>query len=139
MKLSHALVSVGALVVVAACGGSEPQVASDAGKDGAAASCVSAGGMGCYSTCSGTYHLVSGVDCGAGLHCCADTTLDASALDAGSCPGMAPLCFGADVTKCCGHDPAGAAQCVGGAWTCGTAPAPGCNGQSCLAQDAAAD
>jgi hypothetical protein len=57
--------------------------------------------------------------------------------DAG-CTGTRPNCFGNDVTKCCGQDPSGPASCVGGAWECGTAPAPGCNGTSCLALDASA-
>jgi hypothetical protein len=54
----------------------------------------------------------------------------------GGCVGTAPLCFGSDVQMCCGNDPAGSAVCQGGQWTCGGAPAPGCNGTSCLAQDA---
>jgi hypothetical protein len=54
----------------------------------------------------------------------------------GSCSGTAPLCFGNDVHLCCGNDPEGSAVCRAGQWTCGTAPAPGCNGTSCLAHDA---
>jgi hypothetical protein len=56
--------------------------------------------------------------------------------EAATCTGQAPLCFGNDVTHCCGNDPAGSASCNGGEWMCGSALAPGCNGSSCLLQDA---
>jgi hypothetical protein len=56
------------------------------------------------------------------------------------CTGTAPNCFGNDVHACCGQDPAGRAICEGGTWMCGGAPAPGCNGSSCLhPRDAGAD
>jgi hypothetical protein len=60
------------------------------------------------------------------------------ASDAG-CAGTAPNCFGNDAQTCCGQDPSGRASCVAGAWRCGTAPAPGCNGTSCLALDGSTD
>src|SRR5581483_576216 len=53
----------------------------------------------------------------------------------GGCTGTPPNCFGNDVQTCCGQDPSGPASCVAGAWLCGTAAAPGCNGTSCLALD----
>jgi hypothetical protein len=70
-----------------------------------------------------------------------DASVDAPSGDASAtCTGSAPLCFGGDVTRCCGNDPAGSATCRAGHWLCGTAPAPGCNGQSCLqAPDAGSD
>ena len=52
--------------------------------------------------------------------------------DGGACSGEAPLCFGSDVSQCCGNDPAGRATCTNGSWLCFGAPAPGCNGESCL-------
>jgi hypothetical protein len=55
-----------------------------------------------------------------------------AARDAGSCKGTAPDCFGNDSTSCCGQDPEGVAKCVRGAWLCGAAAAPGCNGHSCI-------
>jgi hypothetical protein len=66
-----------------------------------------------------------------------DSGIAKDASDAG-CSGTAPNCFGNDVQMCCGQDPAGPASCVGGQWLCGTAPAPGCNGTSCLLRDASA-
>jgi hypothetical protein len=60
---------------------------------------------------------------------------DAGDAGDGGCTGTAPLCFGSDVQTCCGQDPSGIASCVGGAWLCGAAAAPGCNGTSCLALD----
>jgi hypothetical protein len=82
-----------------------------------------------------------------------DVAPDATHLDAGldaevgqgdggadaACSGTAPLCFGGNITFCCGNDPAGAAVCSGGAWMCGSAPAPGCNGISCLLPPDAGD
>jgi hypothetical protein len=53
----------------------------------------------------------------------------------GGCTGTAPNCFGSDTQLCCPPDPSGPASCIGGAWRCGTAPAPGCNGTSCFALD----
>jgi hypothetical protein len=47
------------------------------------------------------------------------------------CQGPAPNCFGNDLQGCCGRDPAGPATCSNGAWMCGDAPAPGCNGDKC--------
>jgi hypothetical protein len=55
-----------------------------------------------------------------------------SSTDAATCTGTRPNCFGNDTSRCCGNDPSGPATCSAGAWTCGTAPAPGCNGTSCL-------
>ncbi len=49
-----------------------------------------------------------------------------------SCSGSAPDCFGDDDSQCCGQDPSGLATCVGGAWTCGSVPAPGCDGTKCI-------
>lgn len=57
---------------------------------------------------------------------------------AAGCGGAAPNCFGNDTQMCCGQDPSGPASCVSGAWRCGTSPAPGCNGTSCLARDGSA-
>jgi hypothetical protein len=50
----------------------------------------------------------------------------------GGCSGTAPNCFGNDTSQCCGQDPSGQATCENGAWMCGAAAAPGCNGNSCL-------
>jgi hypothetical protein len=50
------------------------------------------------------------------------------------CQGQAPLCFGSDVQKCCGNDPAGSATCENGEWSCSGAAAPGCNGTQCTDQ-----
>jgi len=50
----------------------------------------------------------------------------------GGCAGSAPNCFGNDSQTCCGQDPSGPAVCENGAWMCGGAAAPGCNGTSCL-------
>ncbi len=63
----------------------------------------------------------------------AGTTTSDAGIGAGSCTGTPLLCFGSDATACCGKDPAGYATCVGSTWMCGPAPAPGCNGVSCLA------
>jgi hypothetical protein len=60
---------------------------------------------------------------------------DASDASDAGCAGTRPNCFGTNTQACCGQDPYGPASCVGGAWLCGTAPAPGCNGTSCLAHD----
>ena len=69
-----------------------------------------------------------------------DGGLDGSGADARSCSGTAPNCFGNNTSFCCGNDPSGPAVCNGGAWMCGSAPAPGCNGRSCsLPQDAGTD
>jgi hypothetical protein len=46
------------------------------------------------------------------------------------CSGSAPACFGEDSNACCGQDPLGQAVCVGGAWMCGSVPAPGCDPHS---------
>ena len=48
------------------------------------------------------------------------------------CTGSAPNCFGNDDQLCCGQDPSGIATCQNGAWMCGSAAAPGCNGNKCL-------
>jgi hypothetical protein len=69
-----------------------------------------------------------------------DASVDAPSDDAAACAGSAPLCFGNDATRCCGNDPAGRATCSAGHWLCGSAPAPGCNGASCVqVPDARAD
>jgi hypothetical protein len=52
--------------------------------------------------------------------------------DAGVCMGQAPNCYGNDVTMCCPQDPSGVATCQGNMWMCGSAPAPGCDGTSCV-------
>jgi hypothetical protein len=57
---------------------------------------------------------------------------DGGGSDARACIGIAPNCFGNDTSVCCGNDPSGPAVCSGGAWMCGAASAPGCNGRSCL-------
>jgi hypothetical protein len=67
-----------------------------------------------------------------------DAPLDDAPTDGPMCTGQAPLCFGSNTSSCCGNDPSGVAVCRGGAWMCGSAPAPGCNGTSCL-QDASSD
>lgn len=70
-------------------------------------------------------------DAGVGDSAVYDASGDASS-DASTCTGSAPLCFGNDATRCCGNDPAGSATCSNGQWLCGSAPAPGCNGVSCV-------
>jgi hypothetical protein len=57
------------------------------------------------------------------------------------CTGPAPNCFGNNGQLCCGQDPSGIAMCQNGAWMCGSAAAPGCNGNKCLqlGGDASAD
>jgi hypothetical protein len=60
---------------------------------------------------------------------------DASREAMGGCAGTAPNCFGNDLASCCGQDPSGPATCSGGEWMCGTAVAPGCNGESCSAPE----
>ncbi len=72
------------------------------------------------------------IQCDAG----ADSAPSDASGDSAACTGTAPLCFGSDTSVCCGNDPSGSAVCSGGAWKCGSAPAPGCDGTSCLAQDA---
>lgn len=62
----------------------------------------------------------------------ADGSQEASSEGAAGCTGTAPSCFGSDVASCCGQDPSGPATCSGGAWMCGGAAAPGCDGTSCL-------
>jgi hypothetical protein len=65
---------------------------------------------------------------------------DGGGADARACSGTAPNCFGNNASMCCGNDPSGQAVCSGGAWMCDSAPAPGCNGISCLLpQDAGND
>lgn len=139
---------VGAALVIVACGDNGKSSATgpnaDGGADGSAggggadggsgeagaSACAALGGF-CLPACAGTFKVASTTACGGSDFCCVDTTQNGT--DAGTCTGTAPLCFGADVTMCCGHDPAGSAQCIGGAWKCGSAAAPGCNGQSCTA------
>jgi hypothetical protein len=75
---------------------------------------------------------VSCVACDAGVDA---TGTDASG-DAATCTGTRPNCFGNDSNLCCGNDPSGPATCSNGAWMCGSAPAPGCDGTSCLLHDA---
>jgi hypothetical protein len=142
-----------------ACGGSSTEVGTSGSESAADASapsrdeasaCLALGGAGCLSTCSGDYVVLSTTACGNHGFCCGTTSsgaatdpvLDAGAADAGGdaskrigegCAGPTLLCFGSDATKCCGKDPAGSAVCVGGSWMCGNAPAPGCNGTSCMA------
>jgi hypothetical protein len=67
-----------------------------------------------------------------------ELTASATATTSG-CKGTAPLCFGNNIHLCCGNDPSGSAVCRAGEWKCGTAPAPGCDGTSCLLRDAGQD
>lgn len=50
----------------------------------------------------------------------------------GGCKGAAPSCYGGDLGSCCSQAATGTATCENGAWMCGAAGAPGCNGASCL-------
>jgi hypothetical protein len=142
--------------------GAEGSVLPDSGDDGgyccapdpAPGCCMKYGGWsgsgGCETLCDGmpephdpAWHLVqdshgcqtwssagsTGPLCGAVAEAGAD----------GGCTGTAPLCFGDNANMCCGNDPAGFAVCANGAWMCMGAPAPGCNGVSCLQPDAGGD
>ena len=134
-----------------ACDAGVTDAAADAPTE-ASATCTGTPPVICNGCCGAKYaadNCVNGVwSCRplavACIICDAGTT-DAAAdapAEASTCTGTAPLCFGNDVTRCCGNDPAGPAVCTGGAWMCGSAPAPGCNGMtgpSCLLQDAASD
>jgi hypothetical protein len=111
------------------------------------------------ATCTGTPPLICDGCCGRkyaadqclngawtcvprGIACavCDAGTMDSAAYDASgdaaTCSGTRPNCFGSNSSLCCGNDPSGQASCNGGAWMCGAVPAPGCNGTSCLLQDA---
>jgi hypothetical protein len=72
------------------------------------------------------------IQCDAGV----DAASGDASSDSGTCTGAAPSCFGNNSSACCGQDPSGSAVCSGGAWMCGSVPAPGCNGTSCLLRDA---
>ncbi len=103
MSRFRSVVAVAQVVLFAACGGStNASLSSDGGGD----------------------------DGGGGPD--ASRATDAADASSGSCAGPASLCFGTDSQSCCGQDPLGRATCVNGAWTCGSAPAPGCNGVSCV-------
>ncbi len=72
------------------------------------------------------------IQCDAGM----DAASGDASSDSGTCTGTAPSCFGNNSSACCGQDPSGPAVCSGRAWMCDSAPAPGCNGTSCLLKDA---
>jgi hypothetical protein len=122
----------GAPATTAPPASSSPAPAAPSASSSSAASCVAVGGAGCFQACAGSYVMISKTACGGGLFCCAESLrpppLDAGADTGAACTGTAPLCFGANASVCCGRDPAGSAQCVSGAWMCGSAPAPGCSG-----------
>lgn len=90
--------------------------------------------MCCGQDPSGVASCVSGQwMCGAApAPGCNGTSCLQSTDGGGTCSGAAPNCFGGDSSACCGQDPSGVASCVGGQWMCGAAPAPGCNGTSCI-------
>ena len=129
--------------VISACTTDGPVFTRDA-ETGADGSSVCVMDSDCVATLPDTCNICVSPDnhlvCSRGACVCACTLRDAGAEDTGAgCEGAAPSCFGNDVARCCGNDPAGPATCVAGAWMCGDAPAPGCNGTSCLAFDAGAD
>jgi hypothetical protein len=144
------------MLLAAACSSSSSGGSTQSGKDAGGSNgeaggggdaqahpaCDAVGGV-CQQVCAGTFTIASTTSCGDGEFCCVDNggnTGDAGGDGSGGCVGTAPNCFGNDTSMCCGQDPAGTAQCVGGAWKCGSADAPGCNGTSCLAQqDAGSD
>jgi hypothetical protein len=98
------------------------------------ASVCSDGSNPCLIACAAHQCVERGCPDGGGTNVGGDAGDAGDAADAG-CAGTAPNCFGNDAQMCCGQDPSGPASCVGDAWRCGTAPAPGCNGTSCFALD----
>jgi hypothetical protein len=134
--------------VAAACGGGVVPIAengADAGGDGHTSSGCSGTTPNCFgsdlhsccgqdpsglATCMGNEWMCGGAGApGCNGRTCGTVEADAST----TCIGDAPNCFGSNLAGCCGQDPAGHAECVGGTWTCGSAAAPGCNGESCTA------
>jgi len=128
------------VTLVVACSGSTLPVAED-GCSGVAPTCFGSD----PSTCcgqdpSGTATCTGGTwKCGsAGAPGCNGASCLAERTDGGTsgCIGAAPACFGNDLSSCCGQDPGGSATCTSGKWMCGASAAPGCNGTSCLLQNA---
>jgi hypothetical protein len=129
MRAPRPLAVLVQLVALAACGGSTSTVAppdggSNAGPDASGEAGSDAGGD--APTVDASSFDAPSADA---------PSADAPSVDGasdGGCPGIAPpLCFGSSSQGCCGQDPAGQATCVAGAWMCGAAPAPGCDGTSC--------
>jgi hypothetical protein len=138
---------------IACDSGTADSGAGDAGGD--AATCTGDQGTACEGCCgirsnadacvNGVWHCPNFIcvvcDAGTTDSAAGDAAGEASTVhdasgDSTTCTGTPPLCFGSNASLCCGNDPSGPAACSGGAWMCGSAPAPGCNGTSCVLQDA---
>jgi hypothetical protein len=145
-----ALVSffVAQTVVIVACSGSVLPVASNGADGGSSGGSGSGGCTGAAPACYGNnlqaccgqdpYGLATCVGnqwmCGSvGAPGCSGMSCNGTG---GGCIGNAPNCFGSDQQTCCGQDPSGVATCQNSRWMCGSAPAPGCTGTTCVLGDA---
>jgi hypothetical protein len=128
-----------AVLITAGCGGASVDLGHDLGSDDGGSD---AGATGDVSVKGDATSGADGSNGGDGSsHADGSSGADGSnggdgaAGDDGSnggCMGHAPVCFGYDITMCCAKDPGGFATCDNGAWMCGSDPAPGCDGTSCV-------